>query len=113
MPNDVQINERDRPETFIVYYHGQPIVFRRLTEEHGDAPASGRVIGYSYRCPFERDKKKGTSWIDTESGKFHSIEFDDHGRATIKGSLLHRPDRTVGCNCGWHVMITNGIAEDV
>lgn len=103
----------ERPQSFTVRYHGQPIEFVRLTKEWGATDRDGEVVGYGYRCPIESDRKRAMCWVDTESGQRHSIEFDEQGRATIHGSLIHRLGQGGGgCHCGWHVLITNGIAED-
>lgn len=98
-----------RPNKFTVRYHGHPITFKRITQEHGDSGGEGTTVGYGYRCPIE--EKAPHCWIDTESGTRHKLEFDADGLPTITGSLVHRATGG-GCNCGWHVIVTKGVAED-
>lgn len=87
------------PSHFTVLYKGESILFAPLW--------AGEVFkGYSYVHPGTGISKCALNWIDTESGERHAITFDAAGRATIQGSLR--------CpQCGkWHVIVTNGVAED-
>lgn len=103
-----------RPRDFTVTYNGKPLIFERVTKEHGSKKKPGTIIGYAFMCP-RCAKNKGhfaSNWIDTESGTRHGLEFDNEGRATLRGSILCRTKWAGGPECGWHVTITNGIATD-
>lgn len=84
-------------ESFTVDYHGTPIEFTLLPDRQG----------YGYACPnrLTRHASRAYNWIDTTTGTRHKLSFEASGRATIVGSLLCR-------QCGWHVVITDGIAKD-
>jgi hypothetical protein len=79
-----------RPDSFTVEYRGNPWVFTRLKDQQG----------YGYQL----EPNGAYHWIETESGARHALTFDAQGRATIRGSLAHP---------GLHVVITDGVANDV
>lgn len=84
-------------DRFLVQYQGAIIEFTLLPDRNG----------YGYSCPGRLTKhtSRAFNWIDTESGTRHKLTIDQYGRATVVGSLLCR-------QCGWHVLIKDGIASD-
>jgi hypothetical protein len=88
-----------RPPSFTVTYHGEPLEFTQIN--------TGSLKGYGYKCPgIAKHASRAYNWIDTETGDRHHLEFDEEGRATIRGSLL------CGQGCGWHVIVEHGVARD-
>lgn len=111
----------ERPTEFIVQYNGRPIRFWWIN-------AGEETKGYAFYCPKHNPAKAAArgahNWIDTESGKRHTLTFDAQGRATIRASILCRtpmkgkvgtpiPGADNRVECGWHVFVTDGVARDV
>ena len=103
-----------RPQEWTADYNGTTIEFNRITKEHGDKKLPGTIQGYAFFCPRckKNDGHFAHNWIDTGSGTRHGLEFDEQGRATLHGAILCRTRWAGGPECGWHVVITNGVAKD-
>lgn len=81
--------------TFAVEYRGQPIVFVEMPGQ-----------GWRYVCPLACCR--AWHWIDTASGTRHRITSAEGAPVTIVGSLACPCHR----GCGWHVIVTDGVARN-
>jgi uncharacterized protein DUF6527 len=95
-----------RPETFTVEYNGAPLVFDRM----------GTADQYYVECPRCRERRGadyfGRNAITVGAGGW-SLTFDEQGRATVSPSILCRSSWQGEPECGWHIVIENGVARDV